>query len=92
MVAAWNAGPGKLNRWFQTLKYNNDPLLFIESIPAKETRIFVERVIANYWVYRERFHQPLNTLDALATGKWPLYHSERLGLVEMAADGVTKNK
>ena len=92
MVTAWNAGPGNLNRWSRTLKHNDDPLLFIESIPAKETRIFVERVIANYWVYRDRFHQPLDTLDALAAGKWPIYHSERLGPVELASDGVTENK
>ena len=88
MVMAWNAGPGKLNKWTRSINYNNDPLLLIESIPAKETRIFVERVMANYWIYRSRFGQPLNSLGALAAGKWPLYPSDRPSTLELAADEV----
>ncbi|MFP6761318.1 MAG: lytic transglycosylase domain-containing protein, partial [Rhodospirillales bacterium] len=89
MVTAWNAGPGNLNKWNRKVKYNNDPLLFIESLPSKETRIFVERVVANYWIYRGRFNQSTNTLGELAAGNWPIYHSERLDAVELA-EGIPK--
>lgn len=87
MVTAWNAGPGNLNKWTRKVKHNNDPLLFIESIPARETRIFVERVLTNYWIYRARFRQPLQSLTAIAEGKWPVYRSERSDTVEVAEDG-----
>ena len=89
MVTAWNAGPGNLIKWNRKVKHNNDPLLFIESIPSKETRIFIERVVANYWIYRGRFNQSTNTLGELAAGNWPIYHSERLDAVELA-EGTPK--
>jgi hypothetical protein len=51
----------------------DDPLLFIESLPSRETRDFVEKVVANLWIYRGRLGQPLPTLDAVAAGDWPAY-------------------
>jgi len=86
MVTAWNAGPGNLNKWSRKVQHDDDPLLFIESIPAKETRIFVERVLTNYWIYRARFRQSLNSLEAVASGKWPVYRSERSDGTEIAGD------
>ena len=86
MTTAWNAGPGNLNKWSLKVQHGNDPLLFIESIPAKETRIFVERVLTNYWVYRARFRQPLVSLEAVASGKWPIYRSERSNETELAGE------
>jgi len=73
MVAAWNGGPGNLRKWRRRIKHQDDPLLFIESIPAPETRIFIERVLTNLWIYRHRFGQPTPTLDAIAAGEWPVY-------------------
>ena len=73
MLTAWNAGPGNLNKWSRKVQHNNDPLLFIESIPSPETRIFVERVLTNYWIYRMRLRQPTPSLDATASGLWPNY-------------------
>lgn len=73
LAVAYNAGPGKLGRWEQTVRYSDDPLLFIESIPVAETRIFVERVLANYWIYRIKYHQDTESLDKVAEGDWPLY-------------------
>ena len=75
MVAAWNGGPGNLNKWRRSMKYQNDPLLFIETIPSRETRNFVERVFANLWIYRDRLGQPAPSLDYLARGEWPVYTS-----------------
>ena len=73
LVAAWNGGPGNLRKWRRRIKHQEDPLLFIESIPAPETRIFIERVLTNLWVYRHRLGQPTPSLDAIAAGEWPVY-------------------
>jgi soluble lytic murein transglycosylase len=54
-VAAYNAGPGNVNKW---LAANGDPRLpggdiirWIESIPIYETRNYVQRVLENAVVY-----------------------------------------
>ncbi len=73
LAAAWNGGPGNLNKWRRQNSYKNDPLFFIESIPSRETRIFIERVLANLWIYRDRLQQPTPSLDAIAQGDWPVY-------------------
>lgn len=76
LAVAYNAGPGNLARWERELGALDDPLLFIESIPAAETRAFVERVLANYWIYRQRLKQDTPSLDAVAAGGWPAYESQ----------------
>ena len=73
LAAAWNGGPGNLQKWWGKIKHDNDPLLFIESIPFAETRDFIERVLSNLWIYRNRFGQPTPSLDAIAAGRWPMY-------------------
>ncbi len=73
MAAAWNGGPGNLNKWRRKTKYMNDSLFFIESIPSRETRIFIERVLTNLWIYRDRLGQPAPSLAAIAAGRWPVY-------------------
>ncbi len=73
LAAAYNCGPGALQRWQSDPQLRKDPLLFVESIPSHQTRIFTERVLANYWIYRLRLGQKLPDLDALAAGEWPTY-------------------
>ena len=73
LLCAYNAGPGNLKKWLPKTNFNEDPLLFIESIRSRETRQFIERVIANYWIYRMRLRQPTPSLDATASGLWPNY-------------------
>lgn len=73
MAAAYNAGPGTLAHWRKDLSDIRDPLLFIESIPYAETRGYVKKVAANFWIYRLRFGQEMGALDAVAAGRWPLY-------------------
>lgn len=73
VVAAYNAGPGSVQKWNATLRDNGDPLLFIESIPFKETRHYVEVVLRNYWMYQQRKGEQPASLEALAQGLWPRF-------------------
>ena len=76
MAAAYNGGPGNLAKWQRRIfKRTEDPLMFIESMPSRETRDFVERVLSNFWIYRDRFGQNSPTLDAIAQGQIPVYTS-----------------
>lgn len=53
-VAAYNAGPGNVNRWLRTLgdpRQDKDVLDWIEAIPFSETRNYVQRVLENAVVY-----------------------------------------
>ena len=73
LTTAYNGGPGNLTRWLDSINFKGDPFLFIESIPAPETRGYIERVLTNFWIYRARLGQPLHSLDASASGDWPVY-------------------
>lgn len=72
-AVGYNAGPGNLAKWKKKMNYQNDPLLFIESIPSKETRGFVERIMVNYWVYLSLTDRSLKSLDEVVSGQWPYY-------------------
>jgi soluble lytic murein transglycosylase-like protein len=54
------------------IKDINDPLLYMEIVPSRETRIYMERVMANYWIYQIRLDQPTPTLKQLSQDKWPV--------------------
>lgn len=71
-LAAYNGGPGSLLGWRREVEFGVDPLLFIESISFYETRNYIERVMANLWLYRMRLGQPTPSLDTLASGAWPM--------------------
>ncbi|PZN93422.1 MAG: lytic transglycosylase [Alphaproteobacteria bacterium] len=73
VVAAYNAGPGSVQRWNAKLDDRGDPLLFIESIPFKETRHYVEVVLRNYWMYQLRDGVKPASMDALAANMWPKF-------------------
>lgn len=75
MLTAYNAGPGNLLKWQKKMKYQNDPLLFIELIPAKQTRIYIERVMANFWLYSLQLGQNPESLELLKSGQWPVLSS-----------------
>jgi soluble lytic murein transglycosylase-like protein len=68
-VAAYNGGPGTLQKTAQMLGEDDESLMVIECMPAPETRDYVEKVMAAYWTYRKKFGQEVKTLDALATGQ-----------------------
>ena len=67
-VAAYNGGPGIVSKTLQTVGADADDLTLIESLPAFETRAYVQKVMAGYWTYRAMFGQQSPTLDALASG------------------------
>jgi soluble lytic murein transglycosylase len=73
LAAAYNAGPGNLSRWLSQSESNNDPLLFIESIPIRETRSYIKQVMLNLWMYQLRLGKIDGTLDNAAAGQWPIY-------------------
>ncbi|HSR72748.1 MAG TPA: lytic transglycosylase domain-containing protein, partial [Kiloniellales bacterium] len=85
LAAAYNGGPGNLNKWQRRMNFHDDPLLFIESLPSRETRLFIERVLTNLWIYRARLGQPAPSLDGIAAGDWPLYVSQDDDTAELAS-------
>ncbi len=72
MLTAYNGGPGNMLKWKKQAHAGQDALLFIEAIPSAETRIYIERVMANYWIYAMRFGLPTPTLAQVAADEWPL--------------------
>ena len=83
LAAAYNGGPGNLRRWMRAVEID-DPLLFIESIPNRESRDFVEIVLTNFWVYRARLGQPAPSREKVASGELPLYEA-----IDKIADEAT---
>ncbi|MDE3038764.1 MAG: lytic transglycosylase domain-containing protein [Pseudomonadota bacterium] len=73
LLAAYNAGPGRLQEWKRTLHAEDDPLLFVESIPCPETRYYVMQVMANYWIYSAIAGTTGHSAYALLHGRWPSY-------------------
>jgi hypothetical protein len=84
MLAAYNDGTGGFASWAQDIRApGNDPFLYIEAIPIPQTRHFVQRVLANTWIYAARLGLPAPSLDALAVGRPPAVAPE------LAAPGPT---
>ena len=50
-----------------------EPIIFIESIPIKETRWFVKYILTDLWIYRDKLQQAKPSRALLAKGKWPKY-------------------
>ena len=73
MAAAYNGGPGNLKKWMTETNYSDDTLLFMESIPSRETRSFIENILTKYWIYKNQFNEENTTLFKLASGKEPVY-------------------
>ena len=73
LAAAYNGGPGNLKKWKKETNYLDDPLFFMESIPSRETRWFIEKILTKYWIYQNKNQQDMTSLKMLANGKDPLY-------------------
>jgi soluble lytic murein transglycosylase-like protein len=72
LAAAYNAGPGNVMKW---MSGKDDPLMFIETMPAQETRAYVKRVMTYYWEYSNLAGSPSRTLEDTARGYWPRYQT-----------------
>ena len=64
-LISYNAGPGNLSKWMKKTSFNDDSFLLIESIPSRETRIFVERVLTNLVIYELINKNSFNYADEL---------------------------
>jgi soluble lytic murein transglycosylase-like protein len=74
VAIAYNAGPRRVAQWRNSIGLA-DPLLFLESLPLREARIYVKKVMTNLWSYRDRLGQPQPSLKALAGNAWPIYRA-----------------
>jgi hypothetical protein len=72
LAVAYNRGSGNPAEFRRMLNFG-DPLLAIESVSSTETRNFIQRVLASYWLYKARLGGDTNSLTELANGHWPTY-------------------
>ena len=73
LAAAYNGGPGNLEKWLEEINHLDDALFFMESIPSRETRWFIEKVLTKYWIYEDKIGNKSNSLRKLANGENPIY-------------------
>jgi len=73
MLASYNIGPTSFSRINETIRDDNDPLLFIEAIPNPETRAFVRHVLTYSWIYAARLGRRPPGLNALVAGEFPRF-------------------
>lgn len=71
IMAAYNAGLTPISRWNGEINDQNDPLLWMESIPYWETRGYVAIVMRNYWMYENAAGAQSPSRRALSQGRWP---------------------
>ncbi len=77
IMAAYNAGLTPVARWNTEINDQNDPLLWMESIPYWETRGYVAIVMRNYWMYERAAGVTSPSRRALAQGLWPEFPQAR---------------
>lgn len=73
IMAAYNAGMTPVTRWEDEINDQNDPLLYMESIPYWETREYVAVVLRHYWMYERQATDVSPSRMALAQNGWPLF-------------------
>ncbi len=72
LLAAYNGGPGNLNKWLKNTNFNEDPLLLIETIPSRETRSYIKEVLKNIYMYNNKYKNNDKNFEKLASGYWKI--------------------
>ncbi|MCL2470054.1 MAG: lytic transglycosylase domain-containing protein [Alphaproteobacteria bacterium] len=70
LLAAYNAGPSKALRWMES-RSRKDSLLFMESLPVRETRQYIAQVLPYYWAYSAQLGRAEPSITQMAQGQWP---------------------
>ena len=79
-IAAYNAGPAPLERW-RAARAQLDPDFFVESIPWKETRDYVSRVLAFSVIYDWRLNGKAAPLSERMRGRLVANAKQRRGFM-----------
>ena len=82
-LIAYNAGIKRLKAWKKNINVV-EPIVFIESIPIRETRWFVKYILTDLWIYRDRLKQNKPSRTLLAEGKIPIYKRLDFKLIQDA--------
>lgn len=61
-LAAYNAGERPLNHWLATRAHDN-PFVFIENIPYRETRGYIQHIVRNLIIYNTLINEDFSDLD-----------------------------
>ena len=71
LLAGYGQGQGGLRKWVDAVRDDGDPLMFIEAIPNRHTKAFIEDALVYSWHYAAELGLPASSLDALASGRYP---------------------
>ena len=71
MLASYNAGVAGFDKLDRGIDNTVDPLLYIEELPAGETKAFVQKVLGYAWLYAEQRQETEPGIDAIAAGAFP---------------------
>ena len=72
LLAAYNGGPGNLNKWIKNTNFKSDPLMLIETIPSRETRNYIKEVLKNINMYNNKYKNKFEDFEKLASGYWKI--------------------
>ncbi|MHA1540888.1 MAG: lytic transglycosylase domain-containing protein [Alphaproteobacteria bacterium] len=74
ILGSYNAGPKTVLDFDKKVKkHGDDPLLYLECFPAKETRSYIKNVLMNIWKYQLRFEGEARSLEELSENNFPKY-------------------
>jgi len=79
-TGAYNAGPGAVNRWLDTLA-GRETAIWIETLPYYETRDYIPRVLAFATIYDWRLQQAVHRIST----RMPPLDSGNMGIVTGAS-------
>jgi hypothetical protein len=73
LIAAYGQGPTGMSRWAEGIRANDDPFVFLETIPNPFMRQFIEDVLVYQWQYAAALRLRAGSLDDLAAGIYPRF-------------------